>query len=285
MQPFMDGLESRSGRLTLQEAMAERPKRALVVRGLPTGSQDLDALTGGLQPGQLWVVTGRSGAGKSVFTLGLARNAAIRRRARTVLLSARGSHVDTVTMLLSAEARVPVHHLRMGGLDDSDWARLARGMGEVAEAPLLLFTADTGPAEPRPSGAQRVLQAQDATARYDLGLLIVDDVPASVTVEELSALKALAISSSLPVVVVLDEDATRPLRKLERATGLVADLVMRIDRDHERASRKQSARAGEADLRVLRHRHGPITVITLAFQGHYARFAELPMGDTVGRSA
>ena len=40
--------------------------------------------------------------------------------------------------LLSAEAKVPLHHMRNGKMTDDDWARLARQTGEVSEAPLFI---------------------------------------------------------------------------------------------------------------------------------------------------
>ena len=46
---------------------------------------------------------------------------------------------NEITMrLLSAEARVPLHHMRTGQLTDDDWTRLARRMGEVSDAPLFI---------------------------------------------------------------------------------------------------------------------------------------------------
>ena len=38
-------------------------------------------------------------------------------------------------------------------------------------------------------------------------------------------------------------------------------------------------RAGEADLIVAKHRNGPTDTITVAFQGHYSRFADMAPGD------
>lgn len=56
---------------------------------------------------------------------------------------------------------------------------------------------------------------------------------------------------------------------------MAADVVVRVDRDHDMAPGTASERVGEVDLRVLRHRRGPIAVITLAFQSHYARLVEM----------
>lgn len=35
---------------------------------------------------------------------------------------------------------------------------------------------------------------------------------------------------------------------------------------------------GEADLIVAKHRNGPTDTITVAFQGHYSRFADMAPG-------
>jgi replicative DNA helicase len=49
--------------------------------GLSTGFEALDAATGGLQPGTLWVVAGATSMGKSLFGMGLSRNIAAQGRA------------------------------------------------------------------------------------------------------------------------------------------------------------------------------------------------------------
>jgi replicative DNA helicase len=52
-----------------------------------------------------------------------------------------------------------------------------------------------------------------------------------------------------------------------------ADMVILLHR--EDAYEKESPRAGEADLIVAKHRNGPTDTITVAFQGHYARFVDM----------
>ena len=250
-----------------------------------TGSVDLDRLTGGLQAGDLWVVTGRSGVGKSVFALGLARNVAVRSRAGAALLAVRGSNIDTVTMLLSAELRIPLDHMRFGGLGDDDWGRLARRMGEIADAPLLLLSAEPGAAAQLRTAAERLVEARQVAGRHDLALLVVDDLPAAVTTEELLELKVLAAALGVCVVAVVDEDVRLPFAQIERIAGLVADVVVRMDREHDMTPGSESERAGEVDLHVLRNRRGPIAVIPMAFQGRYARLAELPTDSDPGPAA
>jgi replicative DNA helicase len=54
-----------------------------------------------------------------------------------------------------------------------------------------------------------------------------------------------------------------------------ADMVILLHR--EDAYEKESPRAGEADLIVAKHRNGPTDTVTVAFQGHYARFVDMQM--------
>jgi replicative DNA helicase len=277
MQPVMDDVAARE--TGGGEARAHTSLTSAGVLGLGTGLIELDQLTGGLHPGDLWVLTGRSGAGKSMLALGLARNAAIGNLARTALLSARGTAVDTATILLSAEARVSLQRLRHGGLTDDDWARLARRMGEIADAPLLLTASDLGSFDGVPDVSQRMAAAREASLTEDLRLLIIDDLPASMTVEELSELKDLAANAAICVVAVLNEDAALPMTNAETAASLAADIVLRVDRDHDISPGVDSSRAGEGDLRVLRHRRGPTAVLAVAFQGHYGRFVEMPTAE------
>src|SRR5678816_3450588 len=70
--------------------------------------------------------------------------------------------------LLSAEAKVSLHHMRTGKLTDDDWNRLARRMGEVSSAPL--FIDDS----PNMSMMEIRAKCRRLRQRHDLRLVIVD---------------------------------------------------------------------------------------------------------------
>ncbi len=74
----------------------------------------------------------------STLALDFARAAAIRHSMATVLFSLEMGRNEITMRLLSAEARVPMHTMRTGQMNDDDWARLARRMSEVADAPLFI---------------------------------------------------------------------------------------------------------------------------------------------------
>jgi replicative DNA helicase len=139
-----------------------------VMTGVPTGFTDLDRLLNGLHAGQLIIVAGRPGLGKSTASMDFARNAAIRANQASAIFSLEMSKVEIVMRLLSAEARVPLHVLRSGQLSDDDWTKLARCMGEISEAPL--FVDDT----PSMNLMEIRAKARRLKQRHDLKLIVVD---------------------------------------------------------------------------------------------------------------
>ncbi|RJL32269.1 replicative DNA helicase [Bailinhaonella thermotolerans] len=223
-------------------------------------------------------------------TLGLdfARSAAIKHRMTTVIFSLEMSRNEITMRLLSAEARVPLHTMRAGLMNDEDWTRLARRMSEVAEAPL--FIDDS----PNMSMMEIRAKCRRLKQRHDLRFVIVDYLQLMSSpkrtesrqqeVSEISrALKLLAKELEVPVIAISQlnrgpEQRTdkRPQVSDLRESGSIeqdADVVILLHR--EDAYERESPRAGEADLIVAKHRNGPTATVTVAFQGHYSRFVDM----------
>ncbi len=74
----------------------------------------------------------------SALALDFARAATIKHQLPTVIFSLEMGRNEITMRLLAAEARVPMHVMRSGQMSDDDWARLARRMSEVADAPLFI---------------------------------------------------------------------------------------------------------------------------------------------------
>jgi replicative DNA helicase len=136
--------------------------------GVPTGFGDLDQLTNGLHPGQMVIVAARPAIGKSTLALDFARSASIKHGLPSVIFSLEMGRNEITMRLLSAEARVALHHMRSGTMSDDDWARLARRMGEVSSAPL--FIDDS----PNMSMMEIRAKCRRLKQRHDLRLIIVD---------------------------------------------------------------------------------------------------------------
>jgi replicative DNA helicase len=275
MNPTMDELETIGGRNGLMS-------------GVPTGFVDLDRLTNGLHPGQMIVLAGRPGSGKSTLGLDIARSASIKHGQASCIFSLEMSKTEITMRLLSAEARVPLHHMRSGSMTDDDWARLARRMGEVAEAPLFIDDSPNLSMMEIRSKARRLKQ------RHDLKLVVVDYLQLmsgnkrsesrQQEVSEISrALKLLAKELEVPVIAMsqLNRGAEQRTDKKPqladlRESGAIeqdSDVVILLHREEQ--YEKESPRAGEADFIVAKHRNGPTGVITVASQLHYSRFVDM----------
>jgi replicative DNA helicase len=227
---------------TLDEIEAAGSRGGLMT-GVPTGFADLDALTNGLHPGQMIVIAARPAIGKSTLALDLARAASVRHGLATVMFSLEMSRNEITMRLLSAESRVALHAMRTGQMSEEDWARLARRMSEVVDAPLYIDDS------PNLSMMEIRAKSRRLKQRHDLRLVIVDYLqlmssPRRVEnrqqeVSEMSrSLKLLAKELNVPVVAVSQlnrgpeqRNDKRPLLSDLRESGCLtaATRILRAD--------------------------------------------------------
>ncbi len=224
----------------------------------------------------------------STLALDLARAASIKHGLTSVMFSLEMSRNELTMRLLSAEARVALHSMRTGQMSEEDWTRLARRMSEVASAPM--FIDDS----PNMSMMEIRAKCRRLKQQHDLRLVIIDYLQLMTSakrvenrqqeVSELSrSLKLLAKELNVPVIAVAQlnrgpEQRTdkRPMLSDLRESGSIeqdSDVVILLHR--EDAYERESPRAGEADFIVAKHRNGPTTTVTVAFQGHYSRFVDM----------
>ena len=231
-------------------------------QGVHTGLEDLDTLVGHHVAGGLWLVHGLPGSGKSTLCLTFARQVAIRENAPVAWLTTSDRATVITHKLLSAEALVPLHHIRAGTMTAEERARLAQRRGEITEAPLAI-------AELRTNATIVVAVRQTLDLRPDTRLLIIDGLP-DTDLDCLEDLRRLAASTGTWIVATVDPAGRVTRQRVDLLHEGAADLVIHIHREDQH--NRDSDRPGEADLTVSLNRGGPISSITCAFQGRYARF-------------
>ncbi len=256
--------------------------------GVPTGFADLDDLTNGLHSGQMIIVAARPAMGKSTFALDLCRAASIHNNLASVFFSLEMTRSEISMRLLSAEAKVPLNHIRNGKMDSGDWDKLARHMGKVSSAPM--FIDDS----PNMTMMEIRAKARRLKQRHDLRLIVIDYMQLmssgkkvesrQLEVSEFSRqIKLLAKELELPIIALSQLNRgpeqradKKPMMSDLRESGSLeqdADMVILLHR--EDVYEKESARPGEADLIIAKHRNGATRDITVAFQGHYSRFVDM----------
>jgi replicative DNA helicase len=223
-------------------------------------------------------------------TLGLdfARHAAVREQIPTVVFSLEMSKTELVQRLLCAECSVDMQRLRTGRMEDSDWSRMTRSLGKLAEAPLFIDDSASITMMEIRAKCRRLKQ------RHGLGLVIVDYLQLmqptkrfdnrQQEVSEISrSLKLLAKELEVPVIAVSQlsrqteaRSDRRPMLSDLRESGALeqdSDVVLFIYR--EELYDQESPRKGEADLILAKHRNGPTDTVAVTFQGQYSRFAPM----------
>jgi replicative DNA helicase len=228
-------------------------------QGVKTGFKDLDALTNGFHPGNMIVLAARPAVGKSTLGLDIARYASIHKRETSVIFSLEMSRSEITMRMLSAEARVPLNNIRSGRLSEEEWARMARRMGEISDAPM--FIDDS----PNLSLMEIRAKSRRLKQRHDLKLIVIDYLQLMTSgkrvenrqqeVSEFSRqLKLLAKELNVPVVAISQLNRSpeqrsdkKPMLSDLRESGSIeqdADLVILLHREDLYDSQNRS---GEAD--------------------------------------
>ncbi|WP_409485686.1 replicative DNA helicase [Arsenicicoccus dermatophilus] len=227
----------------------------------------------------------------STFAMDIARSAAIHAGHAAVFFSLEMSKTEITMRLLSAETSIWLQKLRKGELRDDDWTKIARATGRLSEAPL--FIDDS----PNMSLMEIRAKCRRLKQRNNLKLVVIDYLQLMSSgkrvesrqqeVSEFSrALKLLAKEIEVPVIALSQLNRgpeqrpdKRPMVSDLRESGSIeqdADMVILLHR--EEVYDKETARAGEADIIVAKHRNGPTATIGVAFQGQCARFANMATG-------
>ena len=249
-----------------------------------------------LCPRSLTVLASRPSHGKSALALGLATDMARTHGTRVALACIEMSNNEVAMRLMAATASIDLQRLRTGRLDDSDWLRLTRSLGTLADMNVTLIQTRMRLIQTRMrlSLTDLVERCLKLKQRRRLDLLVVDyiqlltaDPEASGMFcdppEALGRLKHLAVELDIAVIAVsqlsrrAEERGDQPpeLGDLPeyRAAVHVADLIGLLHMcGPVRPWAQETSRA--AELLVVRHRFGPTGRVDLRFDDQYCRVSD-----------
>ncbi len=253
--------------------------------GVPSGFKDLDTLLGGFQKSDLIIFAGRPGMGKTSFMLSAALNMA-RLGQRIAIFSMEMGVEQIVQRLISMESAINSQSLRLGQLNQQEWARFVHAAGNLSKFPIYIDdSAALNPLELR----TKCLRMQ---REHGLDLIVVDYLQLmnaggtyeNNRVQEVSYIsrnmKELAREFNVPILsaaqlsrAVEQRQDKRPQLSDLRESGSLeqdSDIVMFLYRDE--MYNEATEFPNQADIIISKHRNGPTGTISLYFEKTLTKF-------------
>ncbi len=267
--------------------MAQRSDKNAVT-GIATHFNQLDQMTSGLQRGELIIVAGRPGMGKTSFALNIAENVALKNKLPVAVFSMEMTGEQLVQRLLSSVALVDQGAIKRGDLSHDEMDKLFLAMNELRSAPIhIAETPGINVIDLR----ARVRRLRDTLG--DLGLIVIDYVQImsgmgnsrnSNRAQEIAdisrSLKSLALELSVPIVLlsqlnreVESRQDKRPNIADLRESGALeqdADIILLLYRDSYYD--KESKKGNISEVHIAKNRSGSTGVVELAFVAKCTRF-------------
>lgn len=268
--------------------MYEDIEKSKKPRGLFVGFSYLDAMTTGLQPGELTIIAARPSMGKTSFARSIVRNVSKRNKNFcTLIFSLEMSKEQLVDSDLSSESAVNMNKIRFGQADKDDWRHITNAASRMADYRIAVCDKSA----PHISEIARI--SRQMHKKHNVGLIVVDYLQLVVgnhkenRVMEVSdvsrGLKNLARELGIPVVALsqlnrsLETRANkRPIMSDLRDSGAIeqdADVIMFIYRDE--VYNPATKDAGIAEIIVGKNRNGPIGTVRIMFRKDAAAFYDL----------
>ena len=267
--------------------------------GIPSGLDDLDAVTSGWQPSDLVIIAGRPAMGKTSYALSVAKNIAVDYRIPIAFFSLEMSNVQLVNRLISNVCEIPGNKILNGQLTDEEWARLDNNIRKMDGAPLYIDdTPGLSVFELRTKARRLVKEKGVKIIMIDyLQLMNANGMRFNSRQEEVStisrSLKGLAKELDIPILALSQLnrsvesrgdgetkgiDSKRPQLSDLRESGAIeqdADMVQFVHRPeyyHIYEDNGQDLR-GMAQIIIAKHRKGATKDVLLSFRGEFTRFA------------
>lgn len=282
------------------QILKDKMERGSSISGISSGYPYLDSLCSGFKPGDMIVLAGRPGMGKTGFALNMAL-AIAKNNLNVLFFSLEMPASQIINRLLSIECSIQSQHLLNGKLDSDESSRLWLGCDKLSE--LHIFVDDTSNLKvsdlrskakkldaelrktPNPTRQTQnkldcifvdYLQIMDSTIFKEDKVRQIEDISKNI--------KGFAKDMGIPVIALAQlnrkiedrrESSKIPMLSDLKDSGSIeqdADMVMFIHR--EDVYKKEEDRNNEADIWVQKNRHGQTGKVPLHFVGQYMKFTQ-----------
>lgn len=284
------------------ESLVENSLRTIEIRGTTnrsfnrvlTGFEKIDDLTSGLQNGELVIIAGSPGTGKTAFSLNIAKYAAMEQGIPVAVFSLDTTREQLVMRLLAAEAKLNSSLIHNGTIGETDWQKLLAASRRLSVAPIFIDDTQFMPVLDMKAKARRL------AADRGVGLIIVDYlqlIGGSSTKESegqemskiSSALRSLARELDIPVIALFQLSRKLDYRKTNESrmadfrelSGIEqnADVIAFVQHAEFNKQSEGEIEKATVEIIIAKQKSGPFGTVRLGFIEEYSSFESLECFD------
>lgn len=256
------------------------------ISGLKTGFRDLDRVTDGLHGGEMIVLAGYPGGGKTMLAMNIAEHVAIDQGIPVGVFSLEMKGKRLVMRIIASRARVNMRRIRDGFLVDSDFPKIVGACGKLSVAPIhLCDQSDLNVSQMR-------AKARQMQAEFGIKMFVIDYIQLLSAVvkkdqsreQEVSSIsrgiKQMAGELDAPVLALSQLNDDGKLRE-SRAIGQDADSIWVLSKKKEKDD--DEGDAVDVTLKIRKQRDGEApAVVHLTMFKSFTRFESQAKHDDIG---
>lgn len=261
------------------------------VTGMRTGFHDLDRMTCGLQPGEMFVIAARPSLGKTSIAMNIAAHVALRDRQPVGVFSLEMTRQALTLRLIFSEARVSSRVAQAGRLTPFDYPRITNAAAAIANAPIHI----------NDRAGLSILglrtRARQMKRAHGINLIVIDyltllhsqrsrNMSREEEISEISqGCKGIAKELNVPVIVLsqlnrsLEYEKTRKPRLSDlRGSGSIeqdADVVAFLHKPEMDDTSSPATEEPQVNLFIAKQRNGPVGDVRLIWHEQFCRFDSL----------
>ncbi|MBQ3047888.1 MAG: replicative DNA helicase [Clostridia bacterium] len=263
------------------------------VRGITTGLESLDKLTGGLQRSDLILLAARPSVGKTSLAMNIVNNAALLGKHKVAVFSLEMPKEQITQRTLCSVSGVSMEKALKGKLQPSDWSALWEGSKKLSEAKIYIDDSSMNTSVQILSKCRRLKREQGG-----LDLVMIDYLqlmsPAKKSKDSNRQNEVAEITRNLKIAarelqvpIILLSQLSRDIEKREghepvlsdlRESGAIeqdADIVMFIHNPSRYGDLQVEDGPNICELIVAKHRNGSLAKIKLKWIPEITTFVDV----------
>jgi len=258
------------------------------LKGVMSGFKKLDRLTKGFQKGNLVIIAGRPGEGKSTLAMNIVEHAAVYEGKVCAVFSLEMTKEEITQRTLFSLSGISMSKGLDGKLDETDWAALHKAHSLIANSRIFIDDNSAITAEEIMSKCRRIKSSQGS-----LDLVMVDYIQLMQSKKKVESrqqeiaeftrsLKLIAKELGVPIIALSqlnrEVETGKGNKKAQlsnlRESGAIeqdADLVIFID-----VNRKENTRSAIEDVgvRIAKHRNGETASVAVKWIRECLKFVD-----------